>query len=492
MTPPPGGVCFIIAFMRRRSTVPRWPGLVALAGLGLAAGLALMAALSLPHLIAIAPAEGAADVSTRARVRLVFDQPMEPASVAAGLSLEPALPGDLSWDAAGTTLTFTPRQPWPAGGQVRLTLAEGRSRLGLPLLEGRAWSFTVGLERVTFLSGAPPNLAVVSTVEGARPSFLTAEPYGVADYAIRPDGGQIVYSARRADGGADLRALALEGDEAGAAAELLACPGAACLAPAFSPDGARLAYERQTPAPTAEGGAGFGDPRIHVLALAGGQDTTTGDLASQARQPRWTPDGRLSYYDAGRQAVAVQDLAAGGVTYIPSTSGEPGTFSPDGQAYVFPEIVLMENAITLTGTLAVTENVPVRVAGFYSHLLRATIATNATQDLSGPGVVEDASPVYSVAGDWLAFGRKPLEGQEWLPGRQLWLMRADGSAARPLTDAPEYNHSAFAWHPDGRRLVFMRFNVIDPNAAAEIWLINADGTGARRLATGGYLPEWLP
>ena len=479
--------------MRRRSAAPRWPGLIALAGLGLAAGLALMAALSLPHLIAITPAEGAADVSTRARVRLVFDRPMEAGSVAASLSLEPALPGDLTWDAAGTTLTFTPRQPWPAGGQVRFTLAAGRSRLGLPLLEGRAWSFTVGLERVTFLSGAPPNLAVISSAEGAQPRFLTAEPDGVADYAIRPDGGQIVYSARRADGGADLRALALEGDEAGQITELVACPGAACLAPAFSPDGARLAYERQPAAPTADGGAGFGDPRLRVLELATGQDTAAGDPASQARQPHWTPDGRLSYYDAGRQAVAVQDLAGrSALTYIPSTSGESGTFSPDGQFFVFPEIVLLENAITLTGTLAVTENIPVNVAGFYSHLLRATIATNATQDLSGPGVVEDASPVYSVAGDWLAFGRKPLEGEAWLPGRQLWLMRADGSEARPLTDAPEYNHSAFAWHPDGRRLVFMRFNAIDPNAAAEIWLINADGTGARRLVTGGYLPEWLP
>ncbi|MBL8057913.1 MAG: PD40 domain-containing protein [Anaerolineales bacterium] len=473
--------------MRRRSA-SRWPGLLALAGLGLAAGLALMAALSLPHLATVSPADGALAVSTRARLSLVFDQPMEAASVAAGLSLDPALPGDLAWDAAGTTLTFTPRQSWPPGGQVRLSLAGGRSRLGLPLLERRTWSFTVGLERVAFLTGAPANLAAVSIAEDAQPGFLTVEPYGVADYAIRPDGGQIVYAARRADGGADLRAIPIDG---GDPAEVLACPGAACLAPAFSPDGTRLAYERQTPAPAADGGAGFGDPRIYVLTLATGQAALAGDPASQARSPAWTPDGRLSYYDAGRQAVAVLG-AAGGVTYIPSSSGEPGTFSPDGRYYVFPEIVLLENAITLTGTLAVTENVPVSVAGFYSHLLRAEIATNAAQDLSGPGVVEDASPVYSVAGDWLAFGRKPLVDQAWQPGRQLWLMRADGSEARQLTETPEYNHSAFAWHPDGRRLVLMRFNAIDPNAAPEIWLINSDGTGARRLAAGGYSPEWLP
>jgi TolB protein len=269
----------------------------------------------------------------------------------------------------------------------------------------------------------------------------------------------------------------------------LACPGAACLAPDFSPDGEHLAYERQTPAPDT---GGFGDPRVHVLTPATGLDMALGDPANQARQPRWTPDGRVSFYDVVRQAVVVQDPASGAVTYIPSTSGEPGTFSPDGRFYVFPEIVLLEDAITLTGTLAVTDNVPVEVAGFYSHLIRVTLATNATQDLSGLGVVEEASPVYSVAGDWLAFGRKPLEAEQWQPGRQLWLMRPDGSEARPLTDAPEYNHSAFAWNPDGRRLVYMRFNAIDPNAAAEIWLIDITDSGMRRLAAGGYAPEWLP
>jgi hypothetical protein len=38
----------------------------------------------------------------------------------------------------------------------------------------------------------------------------------------------------------------------------------------------------------------------------------------------------------------------------------------------------------------------------------------------------------------------------------------------------------------------MRFNVADFINPSEIWMVNADGTGAKKLITGGYFPQWLP
>jgi len=480
--------------LRRRSASSRWPGLFALGALSLAAGLALAAFFARPRLIASAPAAGLTDVSPRARLHLTFDRPMDPASVEAALRTEPAVPGDFIWDTAGQTVTFRPAAAWPVLSPVTVTLAGGRSRAGLPVLEREQWSFTVGQERLVYLTAGVPNVALLSLAEGAAPELLTAEPYGVIDFTLHPDTGQIVYAARRADGGADLRLVSPDGAEH---ADLLPCPEAACLAARFSPDGTRLAYERQTPLVGAQGVAGFGDPRVHVYTLATGADQALGDPGNQARAPQWSPDGRVSFYDTARQALVVVNPDTGAVTYVPATSGEAGTWSPDGQRLVYAEIVFLDNAITLTGTLAVTDNVPINVAGFYSHLFQVTVATNAAVDLSassggGPGVVEDASPVYSLDGAWLAFGRKPLQGATWTPGRQLWLMRADGSEARPLTAEPPYNHSAFAWNPDSQRLAYMRLDATDPNALAEIWLIHVDGSGARRLVAGGFSPEWLP
>jgi len=462
---------------------------VGIAALAALAGLALVAILARPQVTELRPPPGAENLSPRARLQITFNQPMNPATVEAALRIEPALPGTLTWNSDGTALTFTPGQSWPLLSQVRVSLAGGQNRLGLPLFEQIEWTFTVGRERIAFLSGEPPNLAAISIGESAAIEALTAEPGGVNDFAVHPDGGWIAYSAARADGGADLKRVDVDGANA---ALLLACPEAVCRAPAFAPDGRRLAYERQTPRLGPAGNRVFGEPRIYVLALASGQTTPVGDPANPARSPRWSPDGRLGFYDATRQAIVVQDVTTGAATFIPADSGEMGTWSADGQSLVFPEIVLKENALTLPESLVATDTITVQVAGFYSYLRRVEVRTNTAVNLTGAGVVEDASPVYSFAGDRLAFARRGLTPETWTPGRQLWVMRADGSEARRLTNDPEFAHSAFAWSFDEQRIACMRLNATDLSQPPEIWLIALADGSARRLVSGGYSPQWLP
>ncbi|MCS6909201.1 MAG: Ig-like domain-containing protein [Anaerolineales bacterium] len=473
----------------RRPRSTRGPALFLLTALAVLAGLALAAVLARPRVTELRPSPGAMNLSPRARLHITFNQPMDLASVEAALHVEPALPGAFAWDAEGKTLTFTPKRSWPLLGEVRASLTGGQSRLGLPLFERTEWTFTIGRERIAYLSGAPPNLAAISIGEGATAEPLTAEPYGVHDFAVHPEGGWMAYSAVRADGGADLKRVDVDGANA---ALLLACPDAVCRAPAFSPDGRRLAYERQTPTLDAAGNRAFGEPRIYVLTLASGQTVQIGDLANPAHTPRWSPDGRLSFYDTVRRAIVVQDVATGAVTFVPNDSGEMGTWSPAGRFLVFPEIVLQANAITLPESPVATETVTVQVTGFYSYLRRVEVSTNTAVNLTGAGVVEDASPVYSFNGDWLAFARRGLTPETWTPGRQLWVMRADGSEARQLTDEPEFAHSAFAWSFDEQRIAYMRLNATDLSQPPEIWIITPTDGSTRRLVSGGYSPQWLP
>jgi Tol biopolymer transport system component len=169
-----------------------------------------------------------------------------------------------------------------------------------------------------------------------------------------------------------------------------------------------------------------------------------------------------------------------------------GTWSPDGQFIVYPEIFLPSDE---AGTLPGGEN----SSRIFSHLLKVHIATNQTQRLSAEEMVDEGSPVFSPSGEWLVGGRRSLEPKSWTPGRQIWLMRADGSDAQPLTDEPLHNHSAFVWGPDGQTLIYMRFNTADLGEPTAIWVMDLveagqglSGVGARKLAVGGYLPEWLP
>ncbi|MGH9651398.1 MAG: TolB family protein, partial [Terriglobales bacterium] len=151
---------------------------------------------------------------------------------------------------------------------------------------------------------------------------------------------------------------------------------------------------------------------------------------------------------------------------------------PNGEYLLLPEIVFDEEQPAAQATV------------FSSHLFRVESETAIRQDLS-LGRVEDASPAYSPDGEWIAFGRKYLD-ERWTPGRQLWLMRADGTEPRPLTDEPDFNHSSISWNPDSGSLVYMRMSSVDPNLPSEIWVTDLAGSAALLLAEGGYLPMWIP
>jgi len=472
---------------RRSSGCSAW--WAALAALGLLAGLGLAALFSLPRLNAAFPADQSTQISARAPIRLEFSQPMDAASVEAALALSPAVPGHFAW--AGNTLVFTPALAWPLNGTVTVRLEGGRSQRGLPLLGVHTWTFTVGTQRLAYLAGGQaPNVWIAPVEAGAPAQAVTSEPHGVYDFAFTPDGTRLIYAARRADGGADLRAVALDGS---AAADVLLCPGEACVSPAVSPDGLRLAYQRHVLAAGLTGAPRLGAASVFERPLQAAPNDPGQQLsAAEGRFPRWGPDGRLSYLDLGREAVVVHDLNTGALTFIPNTSGEMGAWSPDGGVIVYPELAF-------PGGASGPQDSDELAGGFYTSLTRVTIATNERQTLSGPEVVDDASPAFSPNGAWLAFGRKLQVQSQWTPGRQLWLMRPDGSDAHALTDDPLYNHSAFTWSPDGQRLAYMRFHTDNIEAPAEIWLTGVDSAGQlgagdagpRRLAQG-YLPEWLP
>ena len=480
----------LASYGARRSGSPL-TGLVSLIGIGLLLGIGLAIFLGLPRLSAAWPPAGAQAVSSRASLRLTFNRPMNQASVEAGLTLAPDVPGAFSWE--GNTLVFRPALPWEPGTQVNVSLNGGRSARGLPLLGSQQWAFSIGRPRLAYLAGTPPNLWITGLEPGDVAQPLTNEPFGVYDYAASPDSAAILYSARREDGGADLRLLRMEG-EAPAPEDWLACPGEACVSPTFSPGSAagegQVAYQRHQLVPGLAGDQTLGPAHVYVRELSGEGDRQASE--GEARYPRWAPDGRLSYFDLERSAIVVHDLASGGVTYVPTSSGEMGTWSSDGQSLIFPDLFFTEHS-----EADHVEGEPEPSASFYLNLVRVTVATNEIENLSGGEAFDDASAALSPASSWLAFGRKLFTAGQWTPGRQLWLMRPDGSDARALTDDPLYNHSAFHWSPDSAAIAYMRFKLADPGDAAEIWIIEVQASGLpgaagpRRLVAG-YLPEWLP
>jgi Tol biopolymer transport system component len=100
---------------------------------------------------------------------------------------------------------------------------------------------------------------------------------------------------------------------------------------------------------------------------------------------------------------------------------------------------------------------------------------------------DDRDPSWSPDGSQIAF----FSDRDGGPDNDLWVMNADGSNPHRITDG--FNAGSVDWAPDGRTLVFTRFNM----TSDDLWIVNADGSGLRQITfastnTYYYGPHFSP
>src|SRR5215472_5880592 len=89
--------------------------------------------------------------------------------------------------------------------------------------------------------------------------------------------------------------------------------------------------------------------------------------------------------------------------------------------------------------------------------------------------------------DWSPDGAKIVYISNQTGDDRIWVMNADGSAKRRLTDDPGFADLNPAWSPDGTRILFSRCDDhLGFFLKCDLEVMNAAGGGMRRLAGGNW------
>jgi TolB protein len=453
--------------MTRLSRFDRLILLILLALTGLTAGLVWRGDRVGIQVIALTPAADATHISTRPTLRVTFSQPIA-APNNFTLTITPPISGTTRWQ--GDTLTFQPAALLKSDTTYQITIPAGLTgQRGRTLLHPITWQFQTGHPRVLYLgwNDADRNQLFVVPISGGDPLPLTPAETDLLDYGVSADGMTIAYAIYREDGGSDLWRVSAAG---GQPTLLLACPEAACSGPVWSPAADRLVYERRNlPAP----GGAPGAPRLWWLDITTGQTNPVfQDSQWLGRVASFSPNGQwLAYVAPLAQEIQAYHLESGQTFSQRSYTGERPVWNPLANQLLFTDVFAGEQSYDI-------------------RLFQVDVTTGLTTSLSIPQAgVNDSAPAWSPDGQWIALERKIAQETR---GKQLWLMRADGSDARPLTNDPDINYAMPAWSPDGRYLTFQRYPLTEAWADPAIWLYDTTTNELRQLAPAGLQPTWLP
>jgi Tol biopolymer transport system component len=234
---------------------------------------------------------------------------------------------------------------------------------------------------------------------------------------------------------------------------LISQAGVEFAAPAWSPDGQRLAFSTNR-----DTGASF---EVYVAPASGASMTRLTNNAADDDAPTWSPDGSKIAFESdrdvsGRRQIYVMNADGSGVMRLTSTVTDDHSpaWSPDGSRIAFTREAGAGGDIVVMSASGGT----------------ATPLANTASDETNP--------------DWSPNGASIVYQRD----TGIATMGADGSAQTPLVGAGAAARPA--WAPDGTRIVFDR--------ASELWATNPDGSGTVQLTTAGATelvasnPNWQP
>jgi Tol biopolymer transport system component len=318
--------------------------------------------------------------------------------------------------------------------------------------------------------------------------------------SLSPDGNVLAFSSREGD-----KSYIYTTPVRGGSPRRLTEPGT--WQPAFSPDGNKIAYVKESSAED----SGVGSD-IWVIPATGGESVQVSHLLGRVMRPVWSPDGKKiafhrnpdpEIYD-GQELWIVpvsergeptatptkidQPLQSGrllgwtrentigmllrnpmhkAIYTVPSTGGKATQVTPDGA--IWPswsadgERIFYQSAKSESGISSVPAG-----GGTVSH-----VPIDA-----GPKNEGWKSPKVSPNGEAIVFPAR----KEGSAGVHLWIIPMQGGQARQLTTSPGTDLFP-KWSPDGKLVLFARQVKSGVSVTTSLYLVSAEGGRPRKLVS---------
>jgi Tol biopolymer transport system component len=425
-----------------------------------------------PRVVETFPPDGSRSSAT-SWIGIEFEMEMNRPSVEANFRISPPVEGTFQWD--DHQVWFVPKLPLTAGEIYAVILDDGaQSASGNALRSSSRWTFSVREPSLLYFAPVegPAHLWKVDPKQAVPPEEIVIEVEGeLLDYAVRRDGSALVYVVENAQGGSDLY---LGEREAFRPVLLLNCAEDRCSNPVWAPTGQRVAFGRATASPNSV--SGFDPPRLWTVEL---HTHSASELLHDDHvllgSASWSPDEHyLAFYDRTLDAIRILDLETGREQVLPTGQGLMGSWSPDGSQMVFPVLESGDEE-------------------FFVTLHRVDLRTRESTVIMGvsAGWRDVGQPQWSPNGEWICVGLQNGSG------RQLWLIRPDGSELQPIETDPDYTYGGMHWGAWAESIVYQRYSLGATISSGEgetteifLWSL-AEGT-TDLIARNAWKPNWLP
>lgn len=290
---------------------------------------------------------------------------------------------------------------------------------------------------------------------------ITPAAQSVVEFEVAPNQAAVAYVIQTEEHESEIWLMHLASTET---RQLSKCVDAICSGIVWSPDGTRLLYEHLSLLANSSG-----LPTLWWIDIVKGEEQPVfQESLLPGGNPRWSPNGEwLSY--ATPDGIRLYHLENGGTRVIENVLGAAALWSPNGKQILLRDVVIQHGQ-------------------FVTQLFLYDLETERIVNLNPNGSMETILAAWSPDGSSIAVVRRDLSVPR---GDQIWLMRADGSDARMLTNDADVLHGSLNWSPDGLYLLYDVYFLDAFPFESALRVLKVDTGEVSDLEIKGFNPKWV-